>query len=523
MSTPTTSHSVCALTAEDPTKRVAPWHRYALLGIILASALLSYCSLRIGHDWGGDFALYINQAKSIVDGGIDTLLSRNTYSMLNSTAMTGPSLRIGPFLYPWGLPLLLAPVYAFFGDSIWIMKLSGILYLVLSLWVAYRLFLNKLGSTRSLWMVALLAFNPSILQLVDTVGSDIPYHLFALLSVFFIQKMLAQRYWINPTTTALLTGLFICVAFLIRTNGIVLLGTLFFSQLIRHRSRWSSPVTFLKAYPQELLPYVSFVLAALIVSLTLPEGSGSHFDFLARLTPGKFAYNVMYYFELPAEFYYGALFPKIAYGLTLPFLLLGLYRKAQEDYHYIIYVMLSLAVFIVWPPVQGFRFIISLIPFYLYFVFVGFSYAEVLYRRAVDRPGQSDRWLVNIFCGIVLVQFFVSASAVAVANARSRQESDGPYTETSQEVFAYVNQQTPEEAVIVFFKPRVMDLMTDHLSLRVFSYDEILSEKGDYLVYKKGQDFGQITPDELSRLQDRLPTVLENDDFIVVDLRRLRI
>ena len=498
-------------------------YRYLLLFIVLASGAISYFSLRTGHEWGGDFALYLNQARGIVDGGLEELRARNTFSMLNSTATTGPNLRIGPFLYPWGLPLLLAPVYALFGNDIQIMKVYGILYLVLSMWVTYYLFLRKLGPTRSLWIVALLAFNPLMVQLVDAVGSDVPYHMFALLSMLFIQKMLSRRYWLNPAATALLTGLLICFAFLIRTNGIMLLGTLFFSQFIKYRTKLASPVAFLKQYPQELLPYASFVLGALVVSLALPSGSDSHFDFFTRLTPGKFAYNVMYYFELPSDFYTGALFPKIAYGLTLPFLLLGVYHKSHKDYHYVIYSVLSLAIFILWPPVQGFRFIVSLVPFYLYFVFVGFAHAETLYRKAMGYAGKPDRWLVNTFCSIILIQFLFSASTVALANAKSPQASDdGPYTKTSQQVFDYVNQQTTEAAVIVFFKPRVMDLMTRRLSLRVFSYDEIVNEKGDYLVYKKGQDFGQITPDEVARLQERLPTVLENDDFVVIDLRRLR-
>ena len=497
-------------------------YRLILLIVIIASGTLSHFTLRAGHDWGGDFALYVHQAKGLVDGGLEQLLVRNRSSMLHSTAMTGPSLRIGPFLYPWGFPLLLSPVYALFGENIMAMKVYEILFLMLSLAVTFYLFVNELGPARALGIVVFFAFNPFMLDLVNTVGSDLPYHLLALLSLLFIRKLLLRRYWVTPAVTALLTGLLIGFAFLIRTNGIVLVGVLLFSQLIRYRSQLRSPIDFLRTNAQEALPYVSFALGVLIASALLPDGSGSHLDFLARLTPGKLAYNVMYYFALPSDFYTGALFPQILYGLTLPFLLLGLHHRAETDYPYILYVVLSLAVFIVWPPVQGLRFVTSLIPFYLYFVFFGLSRAEQLYRKAITLAARPDRWLVSGFCGLVLVQFLFSASANAIANTRSPEPVDGPYTETSRAVFDYVNQQTSEEAVIVFFKPRVMDLMTRHLSLRVFSYQEILKEKGDYLVYKKGQAFGQITPDEVEQLQKSLPAVLENNDFIIVDLRTLR-
>ena len=489
---------------------------YGLLLVILASGTLSFLTLQHGHDWGGDYALYVNQAQRIVNGGVDELRERNTYSMLNSSAMQGPSLRIGPFLYPWGVPLLLAPTYALFGDDIQLMKWQNILFLMFSLWVTYHLFKDSLGERRALALTTLVAFCPPLLLLADTVGSDLPFLFFALWAMLFVQKMLTRRYWINPTATAVTTGLIICFAFLIRTNGIFLLGTLGFSQLVLYRDRIRAPITLLKERPYELIPYVTFGLGALLVSLLLPGGSGSHFDFFSRLTPGKLAYNLMFYFELPAEFYLGTLFPKIIYGLTLPFFGLGVYRRFRQDHHYLFYAILSLILFVLWPPVQGFRFIVSLIPFYLYFIFYGLGHAEARYRGA----HQAHRWLVGAFSTVVLVQFLISASLTAVAHSRTLEPVDGPYRKTSQAMFDLVR-QTSKDAVIIFHKPRTMDLMTNRLSLRVFNYDEMIAGKGDYLVYQKGQDFGQITPQEVEQLQRRVPTLLENDDFVVLDLQSL--
>ena len=492
---------------------------YWLLLVILASGTLSFFTLQNGHDWGGDYALYVNQAQRIVDGGVDELRERNTYSMLNSSAMSGPSLRIGPFLYPWGVPLLLAPIYALFGDDIQAMKLQNILFLMLSLWVTHQLFRASLGGRCALALTTLLAFCPPLLLLADTVGSDLPFLFFALWAMLFIQKMLTRRYWISPVVTAAATGLIICFAFLIRTNGIFLLGSLGFSQLVLYRNRIKTPVAFLKEQPYILIPYVSFGLCALLVSLLLPGGSGSHFDFFSRLTPGKFAYNLMFYFELPAAFYQGTLFPKVIYGLTLPFFALGIHQRFKQDHHYLSYTILSLVLFVLWPPAQGFRFIVSLIPFYLYFTFHGLAHAEAFYRQ-VRHLSSTRPWLVRVFSVAVLCQFLMSASVSAVAHTQTSEVVDGPYRATSQAVFDLVR-QTPEDATIVFHKPRTMDLMTDRLSLRVFNYDEMIEGKGDYLVYQKGQAFGQITSEEVSRLRQTLPVMLENEDFVVLDLRPL--
>ena len=505
-----------------PSSGASSRYQYWLWLVILTSGILSYLMQQPGHDWGGDYALYVNQAERLIDGNIDKLRERNTYAMLNSSPETGPSLRIGPFLYPWGFPLLIAPVYALGGENIPAMKGIGVLFLMLSLGVTYALFRPELGPARALAITALMAFCPPLLLLTDTIGSDVPFHFFALWSMLFIQKTLTRRYWINATVTTVLTGLIIGFAFLIRTNGLFLLGALFFSQFVKYRTQLASPITFFRRYPQELWPYLSFGLGVMLIGLVLPEGSGSHFDFFSRLTPGKLAYNLMYYFRLPADFFSATLFPKILYGISFPFLLLGVYRRFRQDHHYLFYIVFSLVLFVVWPPVQGLRFIISLVPFYLYFVFRGLAHAEQLYRKATEAPSLTGQRLTQAFSVIVLVQFLISASLVAVAHARTAESVDGPYTATSQEVLEYIRQQTPADAAVIFFKPRVMDLMTNRLALRVFNYDEIIEGKGDFLVYRKGQDFGQITLEEVGRLRQRLPTVLENEDFVVVDLRPLR-
>jgi len=63
-------------------------------------------TLEKGHYWGDDFALYIAQAKSLVEGNSEMLLRQNTFAMSHS------SYPIGPNLVPWGLPIVFSPIYA---------------------------------------------------------------------------------------------------------------------------------------------------------------------------------------------------------------------------------------------------------------------------------------------------------------------------------------------------------------------------------------------------------------------------
>ena len=69
----------------------------------------------------------------------------------------------------------------------------------------------------------------------------------------------------------------------------------------------------------------------------------------------------------------------------------------------------------------------------------------------------------------------------------SRATSSGPFAETSQQMFAFVRKQLSADAVVVFFKPRAMRLLTDRQSVRVREVPELMQY--DYLcVYAREPD-----------------------------------
>ena len=86
--------------------------RNSLLPVmILISLLVGASTLTRGHEWGDDFAWYIVQAKSILDGTTDEIMEQSAFTNGQSTT------HLGPLAYPWGYPLILAPVYAVKGIS----------------------------------------------------------------------------------------------------------------------------------------------------------------------------------------------------------------------------------------------------------------------------------------------------------------------------------------------------------------------------------------------------------------------
>ena len=150
--------------------------------IVLVSGAISFCLLTRGHSWLDDFAAYIMQAKSILDGTMGEFVRRNAFTVSASSYPPGPA------AYPWGFPLLLAPVYAIFGMNALAFKLVNTLFYALFLIVFFGLARTRLTDVESLLLTAALAFNPALLMAHDQISSDIPFLFFCTLGIYLAEK-----------------------------------------------------------------------------------------------------------------------------------------------------------------------------------------------------------------------------------------------------------------------------------------------------------------------------------------------
>ena len=138
--------------------------RTALLSIIIfISLVIGAATLRRGHEWGDDFAWYILQARSILEGTTDEFMQQSIFTNWQSTT------HVGPLAYPWGYPLILAPVYAVKGISPLALKLPSLFFFAGFLVCLYFLYRDRLTQTESLILVAVFAFNPLLLQFLDQI------------------------------------------------------------------------------------------------------------------------------------------------------------------------------------------------------------------------------------------------------------------------------------------------------------------------------------------------------------------
>lgn len=390
---------------------------FILLGV---TAVIIFCTLTNGHNWGDDFAGYILQAKSITQLDPRGFIDANSFTVKNS------SYDFGPIAYPWGFPVLLAPFYAVFGLNIIGLKLLGVisfLIFIILIWLGFRKYHSPV------WLfclVCLFALNPTLLSFTDQILSDFPFLLLSTVSVLLTGRLIIEkRKIISPIWDYILLGAIIACAFFIRTNGFLLLISLAITQFI-----------------------------ALILKLKQSDKPPSNRkDFLKYLS-------------------------------------------------------------------------INLIPYISFFCIVLTWEAIVITGLEIFQGGQTNteqilrRWICLVPVIIVFSYFAINSTGNACANMmRHRETFTGPYTTSAQSMFSFIKSNTEKETTIVFFKPRLMRMMTDRKSIMLRRKEEL--SYGDYLcLYLLAPARDQVSLDAIQSLSDEKTAFLiyENSEFKIYKL-----
>ena len=498
--------------------------------------LLLYCTLSDGHDWGSDFAQYIMQAQSITEGKSREFIEVNRFTIEQS------SYPLAPVAYPWGFPALLAPVHAVFGNSMIAFKSVGAIFFLLFLFCLFIGFRRYHSPFNLLLLICLFALNPYFLWHLDQIMSDMPFLLFSTVAVLLMGELIiARRRFVSPACDNIFLGAVIFAACSMRTTGILLLLTLGITQFISLSQRisrgeiaittWRTALKSLLSWNWisvngcliSFLPYGAFFGLSLLWNALLPEGGSSYTNQLGGITAKSIQDNLLYYVKLPTMFFSGPdgkLFPVglLFYVLSLPCVIIGVIRRYRGDYHITVYVMLTLSLCIIWPAMQGLRFLFPVLPFYLSFVLTG---SEALQgdSSTESTKNRSLRKIVNpVFVSLFLLWFGILWKNPYFNISDNLGMSSGPFTATAKSMFSFISENTERESVVIFFKPRVMRMMTGRKSILINKMEEL--ERGDYLCLYRKTRYAQVSPDAIKHYLKRgvAQVVYENTDFDVYRL-----
>jgi dolichyl-phosphate-mannose-protein mannosyltransferase len=428
-----------------PTAYLASNASYVRTVVLLACLATFYIvTLPTGIDWGDDFAMYIHHAKNIVLG-LPYAATGYIYNPHNPG--------IGPTAYPPGYPLLLAPIYSLVGLDFQPMRFEIVAFLVADLALIAALFWNEVGAHLTVLLMALVGLSPGVWALSSQILSDIPFLFFCLAALLQLRRFEQHRSH-RTNTTAVALAITCALAYATRTAGLVLVATALASDLNVNRrlTRWSFVVV--------------VVFSAMAALQRIAFGStDSYLDQLV-LAPGGLrdvvVLNLKNYVLYLVTLFGTPTKDVVALPLTFACLSLGaigFIRVARPGPNALVsFSVIYTVVLIVWPNFQGVRFMLPLLPMYVFFVIRGIEWL-------IQAAQPSLRAAVGVIAALIVAIFYANFYLQAYYGPIK----DGASEPSAQEMFATVKQRTAADSVVVFVKPRALALFTDRRSSGYFS------------------------------------------------------
>jgi hypothetical protein len=410
-----------------------------VLPLILSIGAFYLLTIRQGHAWGDDFSMYIHHAKNLAEG---TPYGKTGY-------IYNPDLpfyysyhaQIGPQTYPPVVPLLLTPIYYFLGMNLKAFKVGIIMTFILALAVFSQAFKIYLSPRWLAALIFILGFNPVFWQYKDNIVSDLPFILFAYLSLFLIQRADELRMSGNPARLyVILVSLSIYLACGTRSIGLLLIPCLLLSDLINFRK--------VTAFAVQVVCLTGVFI--LLQNLLFHSDSGytDHVGFNIATV----IFHIREYTRELSELWlngYNKFLRLGLFAILSVFAIAGYYSSLRRRIGcYELFFALYLAAIIAVPVYGGLRFLIPVIPLYLLYSLVGI---KDLFRGRENAGGLVFASLI----AAIVITYFGQYSQLEFGPIR-----EGIDKRETQQLFEYVVGNTKVDDTLIFRKPRALALFT---------------------------------------------------------------
>jgi hypothetical protein len=434
----------------------------------LCRVVLLFCFIPIYQSsskyqgWGGDYAGYLLEAKHIAEG-----VPLHTSNYLYNPGYAS----LAPPAYPVGFPIILVPVYEWFGlDILMFTRLMGMLW-----WIVGCLMFWMLRRDFSRWVAlgaaVLFLFNPLLFFERNAVLSDFPFTICVLLSVIFYTGADNNRSLKN----AALVGFWAGYAWLTRTVGFVLPIAIVGHFLLEHwyfdrnnqlrEKRWW-------LYPLVVLGIgVGMQVIFHHLLFSLPD-SGSYFDQIKVAEMSQYVKSnltnylekLIGYFQVNGDLWYIYRYKStdmavvLGGALAIGFTLIGLIQaRTRSERFYIQFTVAYFLVILLWPSFQGLRFLVPILPFLMYFML-----------KAIKNQDTGEGWRSYVkWCIIPLLlygEYYRLDHHIWVYS--QTDEIGAPEWKNNQDAFQYVRDSVPDGAIFGYHHPLIFTLYVDKPVMR---------------------------------------------------------
>lgn len=474
--------------------------------VIFCFAFMIFASIFVlyeGSNWGGDFSLYIAQARAILNGDFDSWLTKQMFIIENSSP------GFSPLMYPWVTSLCLVPIYALAGFNLYAFKLMSVFFMAAA-WVVLYLFLRMRESvTTSAVLIGILMFNVSYVLSVDNVISEFPYQFFSTLAIFLLYK--------RQTSTkfklyGVLVGVAIFFAVNTRTAGLALLIALILEDALVLSKNFS-----VKKFLPYAAPYLTYAVLSVIFALTLPQVAiqdNTGYMVTFSFKPSDIFNQAVYYTRALGSFFLPDL--RSMYFIdsnNLLYLLTGILvgalaifgalKNFSENRFLIFYVAITVALVCVFNAQSGLRYIFGIVPFVIFFAYRGLIELRL---SKIKKP---------LAISLLTASLFFSACSIIFLKAND-WNSNQAYTADAVNAYEFIKQNIPDDKVVFFFKPRVLYLNTNVYSYFRWEDSEDSLRSADYVLFTQENIYPALA--DIAKHSDRYIHVYGNETF---DLYRI--
>ncbi|MCR5304695.1 MAG: hypothetical protein K6E33_09050, partial [Lachnospiraceae bacterium] len=420
----------------------------------------AFLNLSSGHNWGGDFSQYIYQAKALVNGTVDQFREDNAFIINNS----GEGL--GLPVYPWGFPVFLSLFIRAGFNTIFLMKIPGVMLFSLSAVLVFLLSKRR-GSTAAAAAGALIAsFSAELSGATNTVLSDIPYCAFTLLSMLLMEELGYEKYRRKKYILAVLFGLSAMYATEIRANGFAVILTficglilLFIKDRIGFIKKmdFADKITWDPGKKPAIAAIISYGIGVLAFRVILPGSPESASMFGSNMIGTIVSNTERNLLIMRKLFSFND--DNLNYMLFAAFLLLaltGFILQFEKNFLLAIYCAGSFFLYMIWPYYQKMRFMYSIA-----FLMIP---AAVSGYELVKKKSRISLVIAAVTVSVLLLSgTMLTYNGYQQTFVKHRETEKGSYSPDALATYEYIKENTSEDSVIIFEKPRVLYLNTGRL------------------------------------------------------------
>lgn len=416
-------------TASSTVSKYTPFILFSLIFFLVLGLVM-----QDGHNFNGDFALYVEQSKALISGEVDGLYEKNKIAMDSSEVI------IGPYLYPFGYPILITPLVYLFDLNFIYLKIFTSLFLLGSGLLLFHIFNHQINNKLISFGLSLaFVIHSKVITYADGILSDFPFLFFALLVIFWV------THHFKTFRDSVFIGFLIFLAYLIRDLGILLIFVVVGKQLIEIGDK-SFSFKNLKNY----LPYLIFFTLFLCNKIFFSRSDSTFISmFLANLDIQVGVSKFISYLKVFSVFFlhYESLV------LFIPIIILigyGVVKRFYSDFPLLLFLAAYFGVLLFWPYLTT-RFVFPLLPFLFYFFYWGLYYLVVSFQLKL-------KYLIPS----VLFYCFLSLGLSTYRNINyNRNPPLNSYSDEVREFYDYIEENLSSDEIVVFYKPRILRLYTN--------------------------------------------------------------